>query len=159
MSVRGVGLKSDTGAQAQKASNAAGVGRQRQHLADQAVVDPEEEHLVEIEPPAVALAGGAVQRGRPVVAREHVDELRGVRPAGLFREPREEAEDRLATAVDARHHPVAGHDPHRIGSEQVAEREALLLRERAEDPADDLLVRGAGASGGHGFAPTRRSAA
>ena len=44
------------------------VGRQREHLLDEPLLEPEQEHLVEVEPPAVTLSGGAIQGRRPVVA-------------------------------------------------------------------------------------------
>ena len=46
-----------------------GVAREREHLLDEAVLDPEQEHLVEVERAARALPGGAVERRRPLVAR------------------------------------------------------------------------------------------
>ena len=50
----------------------------------------------------------------------------------------------LAAAVDARHRAVARDGPDRVRREQVAQREALLARERVEDPPDDALVSGVG---------------
>src|SRR5918996_80691 len=56
----------------------AGVGvfrdPKRQHFDDLTVRDPEQQHLVEVEAPAVPFAGGAVERGRTVVAGQHVDQ-------------------------------------------------------------------------------------
>ena len=60
-------------------------------MPDEPVLDPEEEHLVEIEPPAVPLAARAVQRGGAVVGGKDVDERRGVRAVRLLRQPAEEA--------------------------------------------------------------------
>ena len=73
-----------------------GVARQREHLSHAGALDAEEEHLVELEHPAVAFAAGPIERCGAVVAREHVDQLRPVGAVRLLRERREESEDRVA---------------------------------------------------------------
>ena len=56
----------------------------------EAVLDPEQQHLVEVEPASVALAARPVQRSRAVVGGEDVDERGGIRPVRLLRQPAEE---------------------------------------------------------------------
>ncbi len=126
---------------AQKASNAPGSLGQRQHLGDQPVADREEEHLVDVDRAPVALALRAVEPGAALLAGERVDEGRAVGPVRQLRQPREEAEDLGAAAVGARHDAAAGHVPDRVLGEAVSEREALLVRERLHDPADEPRVR------------------
>ena len=70
----------------QNSSNAAGSDGSASTSLDETVLEAEEQHLVEVEAPAASLAGGAVERRRALVAREHVDEPRGVRAAGLLRQ-------------------------------------------------------------------------
>ena len=55
------------------------------------------------------------------------------------RRPRN-VEDLLAAGERARHRAAAGDDPGGVVGEDVAQREAALLRERVEDPADESLV-------------------
>ena len=85
-------------------------------------------------------ASRAVERGSAVLARQDVDQLGAVRPAGLPRKLREKAEDGLASVVQAGHDPVPGNGPDGVLGEEATQREPLLPRERVEDPADDRLV-------------------
>ena len=125
---------------AQKASNAAGIARQRQHLGDEPVLDREQEHLVDVERASFALALGAVEPGAALLARERVDEGRAVGPVRQLRQPCEEAEDLGAAAVGAGHDAAAGNVPDRVLGEAVAQREALPVRERLHDPAHEPRV-------------------
>src|SRR5688572_20505377 len=76
---RAAGERRSSGAHATRASDAVGasdppslrgperlerrrVARQREHLLDEAVLDPKEEHLLDVEPRPTALAGRAVER-------------------------------------------------------------------------------------------------
>src|SRR4029453_11567848 len=129
------------------------IRRQREYLPDEAILDPEQQHLVEIESPAAPLARSPVERGRPVLTREDVDEPGAVRAVGLLRQSPEEAEDLLRAAVDAGHQALTGHRPDRLGREHAAELQAFLARKRVEDPADERLV----ASRAHASLPSARS--
>ena len=88
----------------------------------------------------LALAARPVERGRPVVGGEHVDQRRRVGAVRLLRQAAEEREDLLAPRERACHRALAGHDPRGVAREDVAQREAALLRERVEDAADERFV-------------------
>ena len=118
------------------------VARQREHLGDEAVPDREEEQLVDVDRPALALAARAVEPGAALLARERVDEGRAVGAVRQLRQPGEEAEDLGAAAVRPRHDAAAGHVPDGVLGEALPEREALLVRERLHDPAHERGVGG-----------------
>ena len=87
------------------------------------------------------LAGRAVQRRGPPVAREHVDELasgtcRRSPSGGDARKRKIASGPRYAPAIA----PSPGTRPDGVGGKQPAERERIASRERVEDPADDRLV-------------------
>src|SRR5439155_1805453 len=114
--------------------------RQRQGLADETALDPEQQQLVEVETVTVSLARCPVQRRGAVVRREHVDEARSVGSVRLLGKPSQKSKDRVAPAVGAGHDAVSGHVPDGILGEDVTQAEAVLSLERVEQPPDQRFV-------------------
>ena len=118
------------------------------------VLDPEQQHLVELQAATLALAARPIERGGPVVRGQHVDQRRRCtcRPSPSAG-GRGRRRSRSRPRERPRHRAAAGHDPRRVVGEDVAQREALLVRERVEDLADERLVL----SACHGSPPSGRS--
>src|SRR5687768_4684186 len=111
-----------------------GIARQREDALDEPALDPEQEHLVELERASVPRPARAVEGRSAIVAREDVDELGAVGAVRLLRELHEKPEDRLPTLVETSHDAAPGNRPDGVLGEQPTEGESLLPGERIEDP-------------------------